>query len=113
MTCVGFVRATTTFVVGALLLVQLSNLQPSQSCLHPTFRTTIKQPPPSNTPCDESKDPWDFGGACGAWLVRGMCMAGPDILGMIVHFLVLESLPPSRDGCVASTLGFVSAETIM
>jgi len=31
-------------------------------------------------------------------------MARPDILGMIVHFLVIASLPPSRDGCVASTL---------
>jgi len=31
--------------------------------------------------------------------VHGM----PDILGMIVHFRVLESLPPSRDGCAAFT----------
>lgn len=35
----------------------------------------------------------------GARSVHGM----PDILGMIVHFRVLESLPPSRDGCAAFT----------
>jgi len=61
MTCVGFVRATTTFTSGlrrsgtALELAALSILSSPHY-----FGQYSSIPPPSSTPSDESKDPWDL-----------------------------------------------------